>query len=55
MSVIRTDKWLLEAYERPIEICERLKVLFDGANASEIYDYLLYMECILPLQMEKIK
>ncbi|MEH7272700.1 DUF2268 domain-containing protein [Neobacillus vireti] len=41
MSVMRTDKWLLEAYERPIELCEKLRELFDGAYASEIYDYLL--------------
>jgi len=41
MSVIRTDQWLLEAYDRPIEICGKLRDLFDGAYASEIYDYLL--------------
>ena len=29
MSVMRTDQWLLEAYDRPIEICEKLRGLFD--------------------------
>ncbi|WP_428911589.1 DUF2268 domain-containing protein [Niallia sp. Krafla_26] len=41
MSVIETDKWLLESYNRPIEICEKLRLFFDGVYASEIYDYLL--------------
>ncbi|KGK92057.1 Zn-dependent protease [Desulfosporosinus sp. HMP52] len=40
MSVIRTDKWLIDLYEQPIEICENLKQYFEGAQAYEIYDYL---------------
>lgn len=41
MSIIRTDKWLLDSYDKPIEICEKLKVHFEGATfGSEIYDYL---------------
>ncbi|WP_018664859.1 DUF2268 domain-containing protein [Heyndrickxia acidiproducens] len=42
MGVIETDKWLLQLYNRPIAICEKLKALFKGARASEIYDYLIY-------------
>ena len=53
MSVIETDKWLLEAYHRPIEICEKLRVHFDGAFASEIYDYLLLHGMYTPLEIEK--
>lgn len=40
MGVIRTDKWLHDSYHKPIEICEKLTVHFEGAHASEIYDYL---------------
>lgn len=40
MSVIRTDKWLVDFYEQPIKICEKIKEYFDGAQAYEIYDYL---------------
>lgn len=40
MSVIRTDKWLVDLYEQPIEICENLKEYFEGAQANEIYEYL---------------
>lgn len=40
MSVIRTDNWLLDLYEQPIKICEKLKMYFDSAQAYEIYNYL---------------
>jgi uncharacterized protein YjaZ len=40
MSVIRTDKWLVDLYEQPIRICEKIKDYFDGAQAYEIYHYL---------------
>jgi uncharacterized protein YjaZ len=53
MSVMRTDQWLLEAYDRPIEICEKLRGLFDGAYASEIYDYLILHGMYTPLANEK--
>lgn len=53
MSVMRTDQWLLEAYDNPIEICEKLRGLFDGAYASEIYDYLLLHGMYTPLTNEK--
>lgn len=39
MSVIRTDLWLLELYDKPIEICEKLTGYFD-ASATEIHNYL---------------
>lgn len=53
MSVIDTDKWLLEAYDQPIKICENLRELFGGASASEIYDYLLQYGMYDPLTVEK--
>jgi uncharacterized protein YjaZ len=53
MSVMRTDEWLLDAYDRPIEICEKLRGLFDGAYASEIYDYLLLNGMYSPLKIGK--
>ncbi|WP_373894835.1 DUF2268 domain-containing protein [Virgibacillus natechei] len=40
MGVIRTDKWLLDLYGEPIELCEKVVDYFDGALASEIYEYL---------------
>lgn len=40
MSVIRTDEWLVDLYEQPIAICEKMKEYFDGAQAHEIYDHL---------------
>ncbi|WP_065410703.1 DUF2268 domain-containing protein [Pseudobacillus wudalianchiensis] len=39
MSVIRTDEWLLNSYNRPLEICEKIKDYFDGISAFEIFDY----------------
>ncbi len=30
MSVIKTDKWLLDLYDKPIELCEKLLKHFDG-------------------------
>jgi len=40
MSVIRTDEWLVDLYDQPIKMCEKIKRYFDGAEAYEIYDYL---------------
>ncbi len=40
MSVIRTDKWLLDSYDKPIELCEKVKEYFDDARASEIHLHL---------------
>jgi uncharacterized protein YjaZ len=39
MGIIRTDKWLLEHYESPLHVCEKLEDYFQ-ATALEIYDYL---------------
>ena len=49
MGVIRTDKWLHDSYHKPIEICEKLKVHFEGALAFEIYDYLILHGMYQPL------
>lgn len=40
MSVIRTDRWLLDTYNNPVKICEKLTGHFEGALAYEIYNYL---------------
>ncbi|MGI6120017.1 MAG: DUF2268 domain-containing protein [Desulfosporosinus sp.] len=40
MSVIGTDRWLVELYRQPIKLCEQLEAYFEGAQAYEIYDYL---------------
>jgi uncharacterized protein YjaZ len=50
MGVIRTDKWLLDSYHKPIEICEKLKGHFDGALAFEIYDHLILHGMYHPLR-----
>jgi len=41
MSVIQTNKWLLEYYEEPIKLCEKLTGMFDNIAASHIYHYLI--------------
>lgn len=42
MRVIRTDKWLLDAYDQPLELCEKLKHLFDeDVSAGEIHQHLI--------------
>lgn len=48
MSVIRTDRWLADLYDNPVTICEKIKGLFDGADASEIYDYLTFHGMYIP-------
>ena len=50
MSVIRTDQWLLESNESPIDLCEKLKIHFQDADASEIYDYLNLNGMYLPFE-----
>ncbi|MUK90415.1 Zn-dependent protease [Ornithinibacillus sp. L9] len=40
MSVIETDQWLLNDYEDPLKLCERIEDYFSGASASEIYQHL---------------
>jgi uncharacterized protein YjaZ len=50
MGVIRTDEWLHDSYHKPIEICEKLTVHFEGALASEIYDYLIQHGMYLPVR-----
>ncbi|WP_010530324.1 DUF2268 domain-containing protein [Lentibacillus jeotgali] len=41
MSVIRTDKWLLDTYHKPLELCEKFKSQFDkGVSAADIHQHL---------------
>lgn len=41
MSVIRTDQWLQEEFDRPVKICDKLQPYFNGQNANKIYDQLI--------------
>ncbi len=41
MGVIRTDKWLIDSYHKPIKICEKIRMHFNDASAADIYDYLI--------------
>lgn len=50
MSVVRTDKWLSNSYDHPIEICEKIRKRFDGAEAHEIYRYLKIHGMYRPLK-----
>ena len=50
MSVVRTDKWLVDLYTQPIQICEKIRDYFDGAEAHEIYDYLTLHGMYHPLE-----
>jgi len=40
MTVIRTDEWLLEHYENPLKLCEKLTYLFDDISADDIHYHL---------------
>ncbi|MCP8615734.1 DUF2268 domain-containing protein [Salirhabdus salicampi] len=40
MSVINTDEMLLQSFDDPIDICEKLEDYFDGKTAHDIYQYL---------------
>lgn len=41
MSVIRTDKWLWDVYDQPLELCEKLKRYFDeNVSAADIHQHL---------------
>ncbi|EGQ27210.1 Zn-dependent protease [Sporosarcina newyorkensis 2681] len=42
MTILDTNQWLLESYERPIELCRKLAGYFKGATAGQIYDHLTY-------------
>ncbi|PAE17740.1 Zn-dependent protease [Virgibacillus sp. 7505] len=53
MSVIRTDEWLLEHYEDPIALCEKLTGLFADASAEEIYDYFIQHGMYRPLKKKR--
>ncbi|HLS10490.1 DUF2268 domain-containing protein [Lentibacillus sp.] len=66
MSVIRTDKWLLDHYDEPLELCTKLKSQFDeDVSAAEIHRHLAMHgmfheplrdghECIKTLQKRRI-
>ncbi|GAA0438516.1 DUF2268 domain-containing protein [Lentibacillus halophilus] len=41
MTVIRTDKWLLDFCENPIDLCQKLKAQFDeDVRSSDIHQHL---------------
>ncbi|WP_249872087.1 DUF2268 domain-containing protein [Oceanobacillus saliphilus] len=50
MVVVQTDKWLLDCYDDPIRLCEKLEVYFGGISAFEIYDYLTMHGMYRPLK-----
>lgn len=50
MTVMRTDKWLLDLYDQPEKVCENLTDHFDDASASEIYQYLTFHGMYHPLK-----
>ncbi|MBD7909485.1 DUF2268 domain-containing protein [Sporosarcina gallistercoris] len=39
MPVMKTNEWLNELYQNPIELCKKLEPLFPGISAKEIYEY----------------
>lgn len=40
MTVIRTDKWLLDLYDSPIKLCKKMKSHFFDVQAQEIHNHL---------------
>lgn len=41
MGVIRTDKWMIDSYDDPINLCKRLRPLFNYEDASSIHEFLI--------------
>ncbi|SFA85262.1 Uncharacterized protein YjaZ [Lentibacillus halodurans] len=42
MSVIRTDKWLLDFYDKPAELCEKLTNHFDeNVSSTDIHQHMI--------------
>lgn len=40
MDIIKTDQWLFESYEEPMDICRKLRKYFNDVEASHIYQHL---------------
>ncbi|MGM8212275.1 DUF2268 domain-containing protein [Virgibacillus sp. W0430] len=40
MGVVRTDQWLVKAYDHPLRICKKLATYFSKASAEELHTYL---------------
>ncbi|RDW15888.1 DUF2268 domain-containing protein [Oceanobacillus chungangensis] len=57
MSIIRTDRWLLDSYDNPIEMCEKITPYFDDESAYDIYQYLTIHGMYRPLSrgVEQVK
>lgn len=41
MGVIRTDQWLIRSYEKPLNLCKRLKTLFHHEDESFVHEFLI--------------
>lgn len=41
MTVIQTDEWLLDSWDDPLQLCEKLKPYFPKASADDIYHHLM--------------
>ncbi|QOR67565.1 Zn-dependent protease [Cytobacillus suaedae] len=50
MTVVRTDKWLLDLYDKPLEMCERIKFAQPDVTIEEIYDYLIMNGMYRPIR-----
>ena len=52
--MIETDKWLLELYEEPLQIAEKLKPFFaEGTTPEDIYRYLMLNGMYRPVRSGK--
>lgn len=40
MGIMETDEWLLDSYDDPVSICERLKPYFKDSSPQDIHYYL---------------
>jgi uncharacterized protein YjaZ len=41
MGIIQTDQWIVEEFEHPVKICEKLKSYFKGKSENDIYNLLM--------------
>lgn len=53
MGIIRTDQWLKEEFDRPLNICTKLIPFFKSKKKTEIYDELLGYGMYKPTRLTK--
>ena len=53
MGVVRTDQWLTELYDDPIQLCKKLQSKFPNVTPNDLYEYLQLHGMYRPLKESK--